>query len=221
MISNGVRGYRELRRRGKGAEKALIRQVTGFARLAWRAVKRIRERLSHPLRRKLALARLRNRPRPTNVLVLCLGNICRSPYAGQVLRRRLNGGSIGEVEVRSAGLIGPGRPSPQHAIEVASRRSVDLSTHRSTVVTEALVCQSELIVVMDSAQERALRRRFPVGPRLILVLGDLDPDAKQARTIHDPLEQGLEAFEHAYARIDRCIQELARTIGTSSADGHR
>ena len=122
MISNGVRRDRELHRRGKGAEKALIWQVIGFARLAGPAVKRIQERLSHPLRRKLALARLRNRPRPTNVLVLCLGNICRSPYAGQVLRRRLNGGNLGEVEVRSAGLIGPGRPSPQHAIEVAGRR---------------------------------------------------------------------------------------------------
>src|ERR1051325_10232042 len=54
-----------------------------------RRVRRTPERLLHPLRRRKALEALRARPRPQRVLVLCHGNICRSPVAGLLLAQGL------------------------------------------------------------------------------------------------------------------------------------
>src|SRR5881394_1021509 len=52
-------------------------------------VRRTPERVLHPLRRRKALARLRARSRPKSVLVVCHGNICRSPFAAALLAREL------------------------------------------------------------------------------------------------------------------------------------
>ncbi len=195
--------------------KGAIRQTM---RRTWHALKHRQADLAQPVRRRLAVARLKKHPRPANVLVLCTGNICRSPYAHAALRRRLNGHDTGDIEVRSAGFVGPGRPAHPDAIQVAKYRSVDLSSHKSRLVTEALVRDAELIVVMDPAHGRALRVRFGVGARVVLVLGDLDPEAIETRAIRDPLDQGLEVFQETYARIDRCIEGLVTAIGAGSSN---
>ena len=74
-----------------------------------RQLRRVPNRMLHRSRRRAALALLAARPRPANILVLCNGNIFRSPFAAAVLRRTV--GSSG-IRVESAGFIGPGRPSP-------------------------------------------------------------------------------------------------------------
>jgi protein-tyrosine-phosphatase len=70
---------------------------------------------------------------------------------------------------------------------------------------------------MDPAQGRAIRDRFGLPPRDILVLGDLDPAPLATRTIHDPVDQSLEVFEQSYARIERCVAELAGVLGVRPA----
>ena len=64
------------------------------------------DRLLHPLRRRAARADLTRRVAPSSMLVICHGNICRSPFAAAVLRARLAGTG---VCVESAGFFGPGR----------------------------------------------------------------------------------------------------------------
>jgi protein-tyrosine-phosphatase len=168
-------------------------------------------RLLHPLRRGRALAALRRRPAPATVLVVCHGNICRSPFAAARLAGEL--ASAG-VRVGSAGFIGPNRPCPLEAVTAAGRRGVDLSGHRSQLLTADSARRADLIVVMDPAQGRAIRDRFGRLLRDIVVLGDLDPAPLATRTIRDPVDQGLEVFEQSYARIERCVRALVRVIGT-------
>ncbi len=81
-----------------------------------RVMKRHSERLLHAQRRRRAVARLQRYPEPPSILLVCVGNICRSPYAAAVLRQRLNGFLGKEYQFRSAGFIGPGRPPPPAAI---------------------------------------------------------------------------------------------------------
>src|SRR5947208_12233239 len=87
-------------------------------------VRRTPERLLHPLRRRKALDVLRARRRPKTILVVCHGNICRSPMAAELLGRDL--ASFG-IAVQSAGFIGFNRPAPAEAVAAAQRHSVDLS----------------------------------------------------------------------------------------------
>src|SRR2546425_2607322 len=72
-------------------------------------VRRTPERLLHPLRRRKALEVLRARRRPKTILVVCHGNICRSPMAAELLGRDL--APFG-IAVQSAGFIGFNRPAP-------------------------------------------------------------------------------------------------------------
>jgi protein-tyrosine-phosphatase len=90
---------------------------------------------------------------------------------------------------------------------------VALSTHRSKSLTDEVVADADLLIVMDPVQQRLIRERFADGDREVVILGDLDPLQIDSRVIPDPVDQSVEAFEQAYARIARCVRELARAIG--------
>jgi len=177
---------------------------------ALRTIKYLPDRVLHSLRRPALRHALRHREPVANVLVLCHGNICRSPYAGAVLDRLL---APRGVRVRSAGFVGPARPAPAAALEVAHRRGVDLREHRSCLVTPELIRAAQLVVVMDRAQARAVRRMPEVGGAVILI-GDLDPLPIARRSIHDPWDQSADAFVDVFARLDRCAGELAAALRT-------
>ena len=176
-------------------------------------VRRTPERLLHPLRRRKALEALRARTRPKTMLVLCHGNICRSPIAAALLARELAPLDIG---VRSAGFVGFNRPAPAEAVAAAECHGVDLSDHRSRLVTADLVRTADLIVVMDSTQRRLVCERFGRRPTDMMVLGDFDPVPVETRTIRDPVNQSREVFDRVYERIARCTRELGRVLGSAA-----
>jgi len=92
-------------------------------------------------------------------------------------------------------------------------RGLDLETHASQALTPELVGWAELLVVMDPEQGRALERRFGASPERIVVLGDLDPNSPESRTIPDPLGRNEAFFREVYDRMDRCLDELFTLIG--------
>lgn len=184
-----------------------LEQVLEGARSAARRVRRLPERVLHPLRRWRARRRLREASPTGPVLFVCHGNICRSPYAEAVFRRRARG----RRSAWSAGLAGPGRPAPEAARQVARERGADLEDHRSRLVTDASLREAGLVVVVDPRQARALRRRH--GFNASLVLGDLDPGPIRRRRIRDPIFQPVEVFRQVYARIDRCVDGMLDAMG--------
>jgi protein-tyrosine phosphatase len=147
-------------------------------------------------------------------LFICYGNVCRSPYAA-ALFAELWPAIMPRVTVTSAGFVGPGRGSPERALSAALRRGIDLSGHRSTLVSTQAVRGAELAVVMSANQSRAIRR---VGGRRAnpLILGDLDPAPILTRTIVDPWGEADEVFDESYERIDRCVRELIRELTSTS-----
>jgi protein-tyrosine-phosphatase len=171
------------------------------------------EKVLHPLHRRRAFEALRRRPPPASLLVVCRGNRCRSPFAALLLgpwssRRR--------VRVDSAGFVAPDRPPPAAALVAAARHGVDLSRHRSRLLTADRTRAADLIVVMDPDQQRAICRRFGRAMRDVLVLGDLDPRPSASRAIRDPVNQPLAVFEEVFGWIERCVRELERAIGSEA-----
>jgi protein-tyrosine phosphatase len=167
------------------------------------------ERLLHPIRRRKAIERLRDRPSPGTVLVVCHGNICRSPVAGALLAR---GVAPSGIVVRSAGFIGFNRPAPPFAIAAAERHGLELADHRSRLVTADVARTADLMVVMEMSQQRTIIERFGRRPCDIIILGDLDPLPIETRTIRDPVNDGREVFDQVYERIARCVRELVALI---------
>jgi protein-tyrosine-phosphatase len=187
-----------------------VRSVWSVVRPLMRAVRHLPDRLLHPVRRTAALRRLRRGPTPRSILVLCYGNICRSPYAAERLRVLL-GTPSGPTSVVSAGFHKFGRPPPDTALAVAAERGVAMSAHRSRLVDVGMLRDGDLVLVVDPTHATMLRRRFQRREG-VLVLGDLDPQPIETRTIPDPLDQSDEVFGDVYGRIDRCLEPLARVL---------
>lgn len=184
----------------------------GKVRRAARALRRLPERLLHPKRRRQALRQLTQNGAPKVVLVVCHGNICRSPYAAALLRRALSERAQDGVRVESAGFAGSGRSCPATAVAVAVTKGVDLARHRSQSLNQKTVGAADLVVVMDDEQRGAMRRRFACRNEHVLVLGDLDPEPIDTRAIEDPVEQSPIVFERSYSRIERCVRALAAAV---------
>src|SRR5207253_4061691 len=99
----------------------------------------------------------------------------------------------------------------------AAGRGVDLSAHRSQLLTAPLVQWAELILVMDAVQRQTVCDRFGRTARDVLILGDLDPERITSRGIEDPVEQSEEVCRRVYARIERCVAELVKVWWSAPA----
>jgi protein-tyrosine phosphatase len=175
-------------------------------RRAWRSWV---DRVLHARRQAAARKKLRQLGLVERVLFVCHGNIYRSPYAEVSFRSHLPAGLNETVIAVSAGFVGSGRPTPIESLELARRRGLDLSAHRSQLLTTELVRGSHLVVVMSSGQEREICRRFNYPRGRVLVLGDLDPSPIETREVMDPWNRPLEILEASTERVSRCVRELA------------
>lgn len=177
------------------------------AAAVYKALRSTVHRRLHPGRHQRTRAQLRRAPRPRDILVICHGNICRSPYLEAVLRSHLP-----DITVTSAGFVGPDRSVPEHSLTVAARRGLDLSGHRSRLLTREMLQRAELVVVMDTRQARHLERQLGYDAGRVIIAGDLDPDPGDTRAIRDPWRQSLEVFVDSFARLDRCAATLTAAL---------
>ena len=187
-------------------------------RRAARLLRHLPDRLLHGTRRRRACARV-DGDECSSVLIVCHGNICRSPYAAAVLRRAASRDGAKPLRVDSAGFIGPGRRAPSNARAVARERGVDLDGHRSKLVTPEIVTAADLIIVMDRGQRRAIEDRFEPPEGRVLLLGDFDPEPIRRRAVLDPINQSEDVFRSVYSRVERCMNALAEALGTGRSGG--
>jgi protein-tyrosine phosphatase len=148
--------------------------------------------------------------RAESVLFVCLGNICRSPFAEHYARRVLPAA----VAVRSSGLYPrPNRPSPEPAILAASEQGVDLSRHRADVLNEESVGRSDLIFSFDESVHQEIRRRFPAARGKLHRFALLADDGPVE--VPDPFGGSLDRFRVVYRRIAAVLDSAAARL----ADG--
>lgn len=197
---------------GPESPPGLHARVRRVARDAWR----MPDRLLHARRRAALLARLGRAGPPCRILFVCHGNIIRSPFAEHLARARVPAALRHEIDFASAGFIGPGRPSPPEAIEAARLWGIDLSPHRSRVLTREEVSRAELVFVVEPRQRHAVRR-LGCPARRVLLLGDLDPEPVATREIVDPFGRPGTVLLDSYRRIVRCVDALLRALAVGVA----
>ncbi|MFO6299489.1 arsenate reductase/protein-tyrosine-phosphatase family protein [Rahnella selenatireducens] len=133
-----------------------------------------------------------------SILIVCTGNICRSPIAERLLRQILPDRKIDSAGV-SALVDNAADPS---AAAVAKKHNLALDGHRATQFTSALGRQYDLILVMEKSHQEQITRVSPEARGKIILLGHWLGD----REIPDPYRKSQEAFESVYRLIDQACQ---------------
>ena len=145
-----------------------------------------------------------------NILVVCHGNIIRSPFAAYLLEQSL--GDRPRVSIASAGLEAlPGRPPHPTALRQAAERCVDLSAHAASRIERDRVAASDVIFVMDIQQLLVLRQRFPEARKKTFLLTSLAPETPME--IRDPVNGDESVFHACFDHITRAVRPLAGVLG--------
>jgi len=152
---------------------------------------------------------------PFRVVLVCLGNICRSPMAEIVLRRSLTRlGLETQVVVDSAGTGGwhAGHPADPRTERALAARGYPTG-HTARQFESTWFNERDLVVALDKANERDLRRLMPEQPRASLrLLAEFDADAVSLE-IPDPYYGDADDFDAVLAQIERCCEGLTAFIG--------
>jgi protein-tyrosine-phosphatase len=178
---------------------------------------RVRRKVEYLIERRRA-ERLREDPAPLvaalanaeRVLVVCHGNIIRSPFAARLIDRLARERSRA-ITIASAGLTAePGRPSHSLAIETAAPLRVDLRDHAARRLTATDLAGADAIFVMDVDQRLAVRRLHPPAASRIFLLTSLAADTPLE--VRDPIDGDASVFQTCYEHIARAVQPLARVL---------
>lgn len=159
----------------------------------------------------------------TSVLLVCLGNICRSPAAEGVLRHCAHElGMDAELRIDSAGTAGHHVGSaPDRRMQLAAaRQGIDLSKLRARQVTPQDFFEFDYILAMDRSNLRALERIRPVSarPHLGLFMALASPRAAPLE-VSDPYYGGEDGFDRVLAMVDRGARAfLAHLRARQTAD---
>ncbi|MGF1755907.1 low molecular weight phosphotyrosine protein phosphatase [Vibrio makurazakiensis] len=142
------------------------------------------------------------------ILVVCIGNICRSPLGEALLTDLLPNKQIASagIMVESSGLAGNSAdPSSQL---VALEEGLDLANHQAQQLTKELCDEYDLILVMESGHIDLVAELVPTARSKTLLFGQWSGDA----TIADPHRKEMPAFQFAYQRIYRAAHAWANKL---------
>ena len=162
---------------------------------------------------------LRSKPRdtPLRVLMICTGNICRSPTAHGVLGKMVaDAGLSGRISVDSAGTHGyhVGEPPDRRSQQHAARRGYDLSAQRARQLSAQDFEQFDLLLIMDSANEQAASRIAPADQLHKMQRLTAFCRQHQSHEVPDPYYDGEQGFEKVLNVIeDACagvLEQLRR-----------
>jgi protein-tyrosine phosphatase len=146
------------------------------------------------------------------ILMVCLGNICRSPLAEGMLRKRLDEGGLGKrVDVDSAGTSNYhiGETPDKRSVANANRHDVDISSLRARQFTATDFEQFDEIFVMDAENLRnvlQLAQKEEHRHKTGLLLNEAFPGTNRA--VPDPYYGGEEGFENVYQLVNEACQAI-------------
>jgi protein-tyrosine-phosphatase len=166
-----------------------IRERIVLAALSFSSIRRL-----HAKRTRQAIAEAKT------VLFVCKGNICRSPFAQEYAQTVLPR----SVKVLSSGYYPEeGRASPPQAVAAAREFRIDLSAHRSAVITEEIVRRADAIVTFDENNRKVLCERYPFARKKIHRLGVLA--SRGPVNLRDPFGESDMQYRTTFKNIKECI----------------
>jgi protein-tyrosine phosphatase len=149
-----------------------------------------------------------------NVLVVCAGNICRSPTGEYLLidkltKKNANSNSNSNINVTSAGLTAlVDKGAEQTAAAIALTKNIDMSPHKAKQLNSKLINENDLILVMEQRHLSDVLGMYPQARGKTFLLGKWINETE----IPDPYRQSQEAFEHVYQLVDKACEAWVKYI---------
>jgi len=163
----------------------------------------------------LHMALTGNASKQREIVVVCYGNICRSPMAEVLLQRALDE-RVGEgvILVTSAGIgADDGRPPSQGTIKAMAARGIDLRFTRSTYLTAAHADRAWRLYCMEQYQVDRVRALLDEHPERVMLL--------DGEEVPDPIGSGQQIYDEVALQIERLlpavVDDIARAISAEEA----
>lgn len=140
------------------------------------------------------------------ILIVCIGNICRSPTAEFLFRDKLK---HRDIHISSAGLKAlVGRPMDDNAMQILKERGIDAAEHRARQLDPSMLREADLVLAMERNHVAAVSRLAPEASGKLFLLDKWH----EASDVPDPFRQSREAFEHVHAMIERGVDSWLRYL---------
>lgn len=139
-----------------------------------------------------------------SILVVCVGNICRSPTGERLLKKALPNKIVGSAGVGA--LVD--KPADATATEVAAHHALSLEGHLARQLTSSMCREYDLILVMEKKHIDAVCRFAPEVRGKTMLFGHWLEQCE----IADPYRQSREAFEYVYRLLDESAQKWAKAL---------
>jgi protein-tyrosine phosphatase len=144
----------------------------------------------------------------SRILVVCTGNICRSPMAAALLGSLLGNSRA----VESAGLAAcVGEPADPMAIAVMADAGLDIRSHRARQLDESMLRTADLVLAMSTAQRTEVETRWPWTRGRVFRMGHWD-----GYDVHDPHGRPAAIFTLTLSLLDAASRSWADRLKAKS-----
>ena len=129
-----------------------------------------------------------------NILIVCLGNICRSPTAERIMQTKLPGHRISSAGIKALA----GKDADFQAIKTALKHGVIVAGHTARQLTAQMCEQADLILVMEPCQIDMVADIHPPARSKTMLFAQWLPK----KTVPDPYKQSSEMFEAVFEQLN-------------------
>ena len=146
------------------------------------------------------------------ILMVCLGNICRSPLAEGILAHKTKHLNF-EVDSAGTAAYHVGELPDSRSIEIAEKYNIDLSQQRARQFSRADFDAFDIIYAMDTnnyAHLISLASSEAERNKIKLILNEINPNACQS--VPDPYYGGKNGFQETYNMLDKACNKIIQNI---------
>ncbi|MEI9475117.1 MAG: hypothetical protein WCO26_00870 [Deltaproteobacteria bacterium] len=146
-----------------------------------------------------------------NIVFICRGNICRSPFAASSLKRILDKQNI---QIESYGLdVAQSSPPPPEAIVAAEKYGVNITEHKSRAIEIDRVKESDLIISMEYTHYKEIVNLFPGKKNCTRLLREFAPFPNLVLcNINDPYGCESNEYERCFSLIEKSLHCLVEKV---------
>jgi RpiB/LacA/LacB family sugar-phosphate isomerase len=146
------------------------------------------------------------------ILIVCTGNVCRSPMAEALLQHMTR--DKADLRVMSAGLGAlDGMPASDYAVEAVSEKGLDLTRFRSAMLRAEMVQRADFIFTMTRQQQETLQTLYPQAAEKTFILREFEDVAPGlSKDIQDPIGMPLAAYRRTRDQIEKALDKVIEFI---------